>query len=160
MEQSAATGSFRDMVRLTVRAPDGSGYVSVRKATSQRAFRQRYRDEINQLGILEDLFLSSFGRTTADLEHIRELIIADAEGRVTVRARPTGQVCGNCAWYSPSAADRREGICRKKTEGPLKMPKYVKLKKKGCTGFVSAEFANNFLSRGVYKTKPDEEEKL
>lgn len=110
------------MKRLTIRNSDGT--VSLPTATTVSAMLYRLAD-------YEDTGLSP--------EELTEVALANKEGRLFIKRRPTEKTCGSCSHFCRSEFGKSSGSCAVRKDKHTRDPLYVYQSKKACLDFAEAE---------------------
>lgn len=110
------------MKRLTIR--NGDGTVSQPTATTVEAAFYRLAD-------YEDTGLSP--------EELAEIALANKEGRLFIKRRPTEKTCGSCSHFRRREFGKSSGSCDVRKDRHTRCALYVCQSKKACLDYTEAE---------------------
>lgn len=106
------------MKRLTIRNSDGT--VSQPTATA-----------------VEEVFyrLADYEDTGLTPEEISEIALANKEGRLFIKRRPTEKTCGSCSHFCRATVGRASGVCDVRKDRHTRSALYVCQSRKACLDY-------------------------
>ena len=106
------------MKRLTIRNSDGS----VSQPTDTTFEKAMYR-------------LAAYEDTGFDPEELSEIALANKEGRLFIKKKPTEKTCGSCSHFCRETLGRASGHCDVRKDKYTRRALYVSQSRKACLDY-------------------------